>query len=508
MTAENLSAIFQPGLINHPSHDMSPEEYATSQEVLVFLINHQDNFLLGMQGKDDGRVGRDAQLPHSPVTAVPKKAHTFDALASNRSIAAEQLRKQGGVRRNASLSIKKNPKSSAGGGLGRSNTLPSRRKWDSPQKAEQFKKPTGGHMTEVVTPVKDKDEDTQLPFHEKPSGEPSRPQQQTQPKPQPQFPTSPQKQKDVKRPRPDKTVELPPKPELIRQSSPISTPSKERPFSQIFSAFSQPFGSPNQNDQSKVPTNKLRKRKPEGSSADSSTVSLAAQLSPQAHPPTSNSFNSAKPFQRQQPAVASPPPIPTQPSTSSGFLPTMSPTSSTSSSVISRTSDLSDQESKARARRRWRLSRSANKSGSVASPPFSPRVQSPQGKDTKTTSTERRDRRYSEGNSDADRRGVRGWLDRQMGKARQISTERKGDEGREGKGKQSGKSIPEGPASDYSPPNIDSSQYMKPALPTIESGSSDNTIKQAQNERLSQETARATSAPAPVPASAFTQPKP
>src|SRR5690606_14433454 len=106
MTAENLSAIFQPGLINHPSHDMSPEQYATSQEVLVFLINHQDNFLLGMQGKDDGRVGKDAQLPVSPISSS-KKAHTFDALPSNRSLAAEQLRKQGGVRRNASLSIKK-----------------------------------------------------------------------------------------------------------------------------------------------------------------------------------------------------------------------------------------------------------------------------------------------------------------------------------------------------------------------------------------------------------------
>ncbi|TGZ81690.1 RhoGAP-domain-containing protein, partial [Ascodesmis nigricans] len=46
MTANNLAAIFQPGLISHPSHEMAPSAYKLSQDVLVFLITHQDHFLL------------------------------------------------------------------------------------------------------------------------------------------------------------------------------------------------------------------------------------------------------------------------------------------------------------------------------------------------------------------------------------------------------------------------------------------------------------------------------
>jgi len=45
MPATNLAAIFQPGLLSHPDHDMNPQEYRVSQEVLIFLIQHQDRFL-------------------------------------------------------------------------------------------------------------------------------------------------------------------------------------------------------------------------------------------------------------------------------------------------------------------------------------------------------------------------------------------------------------------------------------------------------------------------------
>ena len=45
MPAANLAAIFQPGLISHPDHGMNPQEYRVSQEVLIFLIEHQDRFL-------------------------------------------------------------------------------------------------------------------------------------------------------------------------------------------------------------------------------------------------------------------------------------------------------------------------------------------------------------------------------------------------------------------------------------------------------------------------------
>lgn len=48
MPAANLAAIFQPCILNHPQHEQSPDEYRISQDVLVFLVEHQDNFLIGM----------------------------------------------------------------------------------------------------------------------------------------------------------------------------------------------------------------------------------------------------------------------------------------------------------------------------------------------------------------------------------------------------------------------------------------------------------------------------
>ena len=50
MTASNLSAIFQPAILRHPDHDMAPKEYRLNQDVLIFLIDNQDHFLVGMQG--------------------------------------------------------------------------------------------------------------------------------------------------------------------------------------------------------------------------------------------------------------------------------------------------------------------------------------------------------------------------------------------------------------------------------------------------------------------------
>ncbi|KAI9453334.1 Rho GTPase activation protein [Russula earlei] len=49
MTAQNLAVIFRPGLISHPTHELSPTEHRLSQDVLEFLIAHQDWFMLDTQ---------------------------------------------------------------------------------------------------------------------------------------------------------------------------------------------------------------------------------------------------------------------------------------------------------------------------------------------------------------------------------------------------------------------------------------------------------------------------
>jgi hypothetical protein len=66
MPATNLAAIFQPGLISHPDHDMNPQEYKVSQEVLIFLIEHQDRFLPIQAVRRDPRE-------RSPLRAQPTK---------------------------------------------------------------------------------------------------------------------------------------------------------------------------------------------------------------------------------------------------------------------------------------------------------------------------------------------------------------------------------------------------------------------------------------------------
>lgn len=45
MPASNLAAIFQPSLLSHPDHDMSPDEYHLSRAAIEFLIQHSNKFL-------------------------------------------------------------------------------------------------------------------------------------------------------------------------------------------------------------------------------------------------------------------------------------------------------------------------------------------------------------------------------------------------------------------------------------------------------------------------------
>lgn len=152
MTAQNLAAIFQPGIISHPSHDMAPNEYRLSQDVLIFLIENQDNFLIGMTGTAMDQKTKDEVKSGPPSIKTPKTATAIGRSASTASAGAESVRRTTGIRRNGSMSsrhsrdrgspgvsspvIPASPSAltsptsatgSAGGGLGRSNTVPSNR---------------------------------------------------------------------------------------------------------------------------------------------------------------------------------------------------------------------------------------------------------------------------------------------------------------------------------------------------------------------------------------------
>ncbi|EGD85576.2 uncharacterized protein TERG_01847 [Trichophyton rubrum CBS 118892] len=103
MTAANLAAIFQPGMLSHPSHDMSPQDYKLSQDVLVFLIENQDNFLFGMTGTAaDAQTVQNIQGGMYPPPPLQKT--TIRRSASNASGGADSLRKYEALRRNMSVS--------------------------------------------------------------------------------------------------------------------------------------------------------------------------------------------------------------------------------------------------------------------------------------------------------------------------------------------------------------------------------------------------------------------
>lgn len=151
MTSANLAAIFQPGLLSHPTHDMSPPEYRLSQDVLIFLVDNQDSFLIGMSGtaadektKRDVESGSQARQPPTPSAGGASQVG-LGRSASDASTRADSLRKTGALWRNTSVSSKNSKRSAnasspvtpssgvpltignSGGGVHRSNTVPSRK---------------------------------------------------------------------------------------------------------------------------------------------------------------------------------------------------------------------------------------------------------------------------------------------------------------------------------------------------------------------------------------------
>ncbi|KAL4981048.1 hypothetical protein BDW66DRAFT_123780 [Aspergillus desertorum] len=135
MNSANLSAIFQPGLLSHPQHDMSPDEYKLSQDVLIFLIENQDHFLVGMNGTAaDEQTVKEVESGNARPPTSPSNIRRSVSSASG---GADSFRKYESLRRNVSVSSKNSrtsnnvsnpatPTSLGAVGVHRSNTLPSK----------------------------------------------------------------------------------------------------------------------------------------------------------------------------------------------------------------------------------------------------------------------------------------------------------------------------------------------------------------------------------------------
>ncbi|KAL3428248.1 rho GTPase activator [Phlyctema vagabunda] len=418
MTSQNLSAIFQPGMLSHPQHDMAPDEYRLSQDVLIFLIENQDHFLIGMRGTAaDEQTVQEVQNggtppPGTPTTPIPGRSKTTIARSSsNGSAGAESIRKFGGIRRNVSVSSRHSrqsngapsPASPAYGatltqtsssGVHRSNTVPSKRSPAIP--SGRLQKNSGSPASPSPVPA--------VPAPNT-GASPSAASKRT-PSSSPGLPPTNLGGSSLAPPIPAASVTS--QDRLMNEHSvDVATPNKDRNLTGIFNR------SPTTDSDKKQP-NKLRKKRiPESSnpSAQSSTHSLTT-ASPALHPVLPTQDVAEHPHAENLPpnpaftnTTATPPAHATpRPEDQMRTRPedplyqsdkTLKPVTSPPSSLHSRSSyndqsDLDQLDEAAMAERRdkksrWRLSRKKEEYSGVGNT-FSPRKGSDNGAGTSTSS--------------------------------------------------------------------------------------------------------------------------
>ncbi|KAI0408702.1 hypothetical protein F4802DRAFT_361147 [Xylaria palmicola] len=276
MTAQNLAAIFQPGMLSHPQHAMAPEEYRLNQCVIIFLIEHQDHFLIGMQG-----TGTDEQTkqeiekgtPRIVTPSTPNRQPGVMRSASNASAGAESITRDGTIRRNRSTSSRHSRYSNGastpnspsittpGSGLGRSNTLPSKRspllqtsrfpsRQHSPVVAVAPASPSPAHTTDAPSAAVKETVTTTDASSVTPSPIPV---------------TTASSVQTLGQPVPGRSQER-----LLGPPNNSVTPTKEKNLQSLFQR------SPNSDSERRQPNKLRKKRVPEGMnpSAQSSTASL------------------------------------------------------------------------------------------------------------------------------------------------------------------------------------------------------------------------------------------
>ncbi|CAO1632224.1 unnamed protein product [Parajaminaea phylloscopi] len=131
MPASNLAVIFQPGMFSHPTHLNSAEEHRRAVEVLEFLIEHQDHFVLGLSHPPPANVSP-ADLTAASQPTAPEEVY-FEPSDSDEDLGVLEAHEGGGsllARRATSAQQQQRPSSSNGAGkrrlfTGRSKNAPS-----------------------------------------------------------------------------------------------------------------------------------------------------------------------------------------------------------------------------------------------------------------------------------------------------------------------------------------------------------------------------------------------
>lgn len=80
----DLAVIFRPALLSHPTHELSPTEHQLSQDVLEFLIEHQDWFMLEITSNATGNTGAPSSSSAGNSQLVMKTDDEWTADGSRR----------------------------------------------------------------------------------------------------------------------------------------------------------------------------------------------------------------------------------------------------------------------------------------------------------------------------------------------------------------------------------------------------------------------------------------
>lgn len=410
MTSGNLSAIFQPGMLSHPQHDMAPAEYKLSQDVLIFLIENQDHFLVGMSGTvaDEQQIKEvEAGLASSRPATQPASSNIRRSVSSA-SASSQSHRKFDTIRRNVSVSSRNSRHSSTGpspgtptsatGSVHRSNTLPS--KMGTVVTSARYARPSEAgtnHPSTLAASHNNSRSPIQTPaFHEAVETRNSTSQSSASGNAYVHTAThgpipvaTAQRLNISETPRPQENLSVPtsPPPKVV-------TPTRERKLSNLFAKSPPPDGD---QKEPRLP-NRLKKKRIPGSasmSAQSSTNSLAGASSEQnlvtpveqlpsdvavgdttPRPAATSTMNNAP--SESTPTVAE---SSSQPNTENSLRPHTSRTPSINSrSSYTDQSDYDQLEESSRSERRehrhsWRFHRSSKRSSEqiglgLASPPL------------------------------------------------------------------------------------------------------------------------------------------
>ena len=327
MTAPNLAAIFQPGMLSHPQHDMIPQEYRLSQDVIIFLIDNQDSFLVGMSGTAaDEKTVKEVQsgAQRQPITPTRATQAALGRSASNASAGADSLRKQGGIRRNVSVSSKNSRASSnhpspgspapgsplttttSSGGVHRSNTVPSKKSpgiTTSRFRNADTASPTSGNLApgdNLTAGPRVTSSGSKLGQSNSEVSSPTSAAREVDPNaesssgvsPVPETPQDSSVQKASREQAPASTEKLSLRPPEQGNTTVITGGSAMTPNKERKTLFSR---SPTSDNERKAPPNKLRKKRIQDSSPNVSAQSSTQSLHGGPESPTTQAFYTPMP---------------------------------------------------------------------------------------------------------------------------------------------------------------------------------------------------------------------